>query len=51
MTQNESQKQWRDILGVLKLQGEKLDFNYLWYWADFLNISELINLAFEEAGL
>lgn len=51
MTKNESQKQWRDILGVLKLQGEKLDFDYLWYWASFLNISEIIDLAFQQAGL
>ncbi|MDY6785961.1 MAG: hypothetical protein SW833_26015 [Cyanobacteriota bacterium] len=29
---NQSEKQWRDILGVLKLQGDnRLDFVYLWH--------------------
>ncbi len=51
MTAKESQKQWRDILGVLKLQGNKLDFNYLWQWADQLGLLNEINQAFLETGL
>lgn len=51
MTKNESQKQWRDILGVLKLQGEQLDFEYLQRWAISLNLTELLPQALREAGL
>lgn len=51
MTARESQKQWRDLLGVLKLQGNKLDFNYLWYWADQLGLLNEIDQAFSESGL
>ena len=51
MTKNESQKQWRDILGVLKLQRERLDFKYLQRWALSLNLTELLAQALKEAGL
>lgn len=48
---NQSQKQWRDILGVLKLQKETLDFNYLYQWGFFLEVSENLHQAFREAGI
>lgn len=48
---NESQKQWRDILGVLKTQGQQLDFDYLWQWAEILNVLNDLDNAFTEAGL
>ncbi|MCL1467790.1 hypothetical protein [Argonema galeatum] len=51
MTARESQKQWRDILGVLKLQGERLDFEYLNQWAQALQLTELLAQALREAGL
>jgi hypothetical protein len=51
MTAKESQKQWRDILGVLKLQGDKLDFHYLWYWGDQLGLLTELDQAFSESGL
>lgn len=51
MTNNESQKQWRDILGVMKLQGETLDFGYLWQWADTIGVAEFLQKALTEAGL
>lgn len=51
MTKNESQKQWRDILGVLKLQREKLDFEYLQRWAQTLRLTELLMQALREAGM
>ena len=50
MTARESQKQWRDILGVLKLQRENLYFDYLWFWANQLELLEDIDRAFTEAG-
>jgi hypothetical protein len=51
MTSHESQKQWRDILGVMKLQGETLDFSYLWQWADTIGVVESLQKALTEAGL
>ncbi|MGK7876135.1 MAG: hypothetical protein AB4426_23410 [Xenococcaceae cyanobacterium] len=51
MTAREFQKQWRDILGVLKLQGERLDFGYMWQWADTLGLLAELETAFTEVGL
>ncbi|MCZ2200425.1 hypothetical protein [Cylindrospermopsis raciborskii] len=47
---SESQKQWRDILGVLKLQKELLDFDYLRKWGKKLNLTELLVQALRESG-
>ncbi|NJL90019.1 MAG: hypothetical protein HC916_09700 [Coleofasciculaceae cyanobacterium SM2_1_6] len=49
MTQQSSQ-QWRDILGILKLQQPALDFAYLQQWADTLQLSETLDQAFRESG-
>jgi hypothetical protein len=46
-----SQKQWRDVLGVLKVQGEKLDYGYLAEWADRLGILAALEQAMTEAGI
>lgn len=46
-----SQKQWRDILGVMKLQGEQLDKNYLNQWASTLRLIDPLEQALREAGL
>jgi hypothetical protein len=46
-----SEKQWRDILGVLKVQGEHLSFGYLKEWAKTLDVSEALDRACQEAGL
>lgn len=46
-----SDKQWRDILGVLKVQGEQLDFDYLQQQATKLGLSLDLNQALTEAGL
>jgi hypothetical protein len=40
--QSQSEKQWRDVLGVLKVQGDSLDFTYLTQWAERLDIAELL---------
>ncbi len=45
-----SQKQWLDILGVLKVQ-ENLDFAYLEEWAKNLKLVELLAQAKNEAGI
>ena len=46
-----SEQQWKDILGVLKVQGGKLDLEYLRYWATKLNIPDLLNRSFDDAGI
>ncbi|HLO47900.1 MAG TPA: hypothetical protein VK211_05715 [Kamptonema sp.] len=49
--QSQSEKQRRDILGILKVQQESLDFNYLNYWAEYWGLVEDLNRVIEEAGL
>jgi len=46
-----SDRQWRDILGVLKTQSTQLDFAYLQYWITLENLSDLFDKALIEAGL
>ena len=46
-----SEQQWRDVLGVLKVQGCKLDSKYLRYWASRLDLSDLLNRSFDDAGM
>ncbi|MEG4997709.1 hypothetical protein [Microcoleus sp. B4-D4] len=45
-----SQKQWRDVLGVLKVQGERLDIAYLNQWALTLKLTDLLSGALLESG-
>jgi hypothetical protein len=45
-----SDRQWRDILGVLKTRSGGLDFNYLREWAVELKVSDLLDRALNEAG-
>ena len=40
-----SERQWRDILGMLDIQGERLDFEYLQKWAAILGIQDLLQRA------
>ena len=46
-----SEQQWKDVLGVLKVQGDKLDLKYLKHWASKLNLSDLLNHSFDDAGV
>jgi len=46
-----SDRQWNDILGVLKIQGKKIDIEYLRHWAIHLHVTDLLNRALEDAGL
>lgn len=47
----QSQKQWRDVLGVLKLQADGLDLGYLALWAERLGVREDLRQAMLESGL
>jgi hypothetical protein len=40
-----SERQWRDILGVLKTRAGELDLSYLQKWADELKLSDLLERA------
>lgn len=40
-----SDRQWRDVLGVLKVQAERLDWDYLKHWAESLKLSDLLQRA------
>lgn len=45
-----SDRQWRDILGVLKTQAGTLDLDYLRKWADELKVSDLLERALSESA-
>jgi hypothetical protein len=45
-----SEKQWRDVLGVLKVQGERLDFAYLESMTGRFRLTDLLERAREDAG-
>jgi hypothetical protein len=51
MREEVSDQQWNDILGVLKVQGTNLDMAYLQHWAANLNVTDLLERAFVDAGL
>jgi hypothetical protein len=46
-----SDRQWNDILGVLKVRGTALDMQYLRRWAAVLDVADLLERALDDAGL
>lgn len=44
-----SEQQWKDVLGVMEVQGEQLDQDHLEYWAEALGVSDLLEKALEES--
>jgi hypothetical protein len=46
-----SDRQWKDILGVLKIRGTALELQYLKHWAAVLDVADLLERALDDAGL
>jgi len=46
-----SERQWSDVIGVLKIQDKALDKDYLRHWASELKLSYLLEKAFQDAGI
>ncbi|MCH7990246.1 MAG: hypothetical protein IID46_13985 [Planctomycetes bacterium] len=46
-----AQRQWDDVIGVMKIQKKTLDFDYLQKWAGELNVSDLLERVISEASL
>ena len=45
-----SERQWNDVLGVMKVQGGRLDRDYLTRWARELGVEDLLGEALKAAG-
>ena len=43
----QSERQWRDLLGVLKVQTDNLDRDYMQQWAQQLGVSDLLQRALD----
>jgi hypothetical protein len=46
-----SERQWNDVVGVLKVQQQALDSEYLQHWAAELGLTALLQRALCESGL
>ena len=45
-----SERQWRDVAGVLKRQGQRIDVEYVLRWSTELGVRDLAERALREAG-
>lgn len=45
-----SDRQWSDVVGVMRVQAEKLDNSYLDQWASQLKVTDLLIRARDQAG-
>jgi hypothetical protein len=46
-----SERQWRDVQGILRLQKDRLDLYYLNKWSAEMGFTDLVSRALTEAGL
>lgn len=42
-----SERQWQDVLGVLDIQNDRLDFEYLRNWAEKMGVLDLLQRALQ----
>ncbi len=45
-----SEKQWSDVLGIIKVQQDRLDYAYLLAWSEELGVRDLLDKAIAEAS-
>ena len=45
-----SERQWRDVLGILKTRAGELDLDYMRKWAGELNVSDLLERTLQVVG-
>ena len=50
-TECTSERQWPDVLKVLRVQGDMLDFAHLKEWAGELGLEDLLGRAMAEASV
>lgn len=46
-----SDRQWHDLLGVLKVRRQDLDLDYVRHWSAHLDVRDLLDRALEDAGI
>jgi len=46
-----SERQWNDVLGVLKVQEHSIDTQYLRRWASEMKLTDLLEQACDDAGV
>ena len=46
-----SERQWNDVIGILKIQQPSLDYDYMKHWAAILDLSELLQQALKHADI
>jgi hypothetical protein len=46
-----SEKQWRDVLGIIKVQADNLDYGYLTEWAENLDLVADLSEVLTQAGI
>lgn len=50
-TNETSDRQWNDVLGVLKMQCFDIDIDYMQKWAPEIGVADLLERALDESGL
>ena len=45
-----SDRQWNDLLGIVRTQRTRLDREYLWHWASVLEVQDLLHRLLDSAG-
>jgi hypothetical protein len=48
-TDKTSERQWQDVIGLMKVQGDALDVEYMRTWAAELSVLELLDIALKTA--